>query len=91
MRVTASAKARAQARQDAETEADFLGPLRFGSAHRGPDTRSLTDAEIEGLQQALGKPVDRDLLVRRVSQIIRDVAHLASQPKPADPRPSFGT
>jgi hypothetical protein len=41
--------------------------------------RPLTDEEIERLQGRLGRPVDRDFLVRWVSQAIRDVVRLSAQ------------
>lgn len=66
--------------------ARLLPLLRYGSPSKQPDLRPLTDSEIEDLQRELGKPVGRDLLGQRASQIIRDVVRLAIQPKPPDHR-----
>jgi hypothetical protein len=54
-----------------------------------PKIRPLTKAEVESLKQALGKPIDGELLVRRLSRIIREVVYLAVQPKPPDHRPQL--
>jgi hypothetical protein len=51
-----------------------------------PVVRPLTDAEVESLEQALGNPVDRNLVAQRMSQIIGDIVRLAIQPKLPDYR-----
>jgi hypothetical protein len=50
------------------------------------DIRSLTEHEIEGLEHALGKPVDRVYLVAWVSRSISDVVKLSAQPSPRECR-----
>lgn len=49
----------------------------------------LTDEDIETLERALGKSVDRGWLVQRVSHIIREIVRIAIQPKPQDHRPEL--
>jgi len=42
------------------------------------NTRQLTEEEISRLERALGKPIERDYLVRWISTAIRDVPMLAT-------------
>jgi len=48
--------------------------------------RSLEDVEIEELERALGKSVDRDYLVLWISRAIDDVVKLSTQPTPRKAR-----
>ena len=43
-----------------------------------PEIRPVTEAEVESLEQALGKPIDRKLLVWRLSRLTRDIVRLAT-------------
>jgi hypothetical protein len=61
----------------------------LSNARSAVTIRDLTDADAEALEQALGKPIDRKFLVRRVSQITREIVGLAIQPKPQDYRPEL--
>jgi len=54
-------------------------PKQMG-ADKGPAIRALTETEIESLEQALGKPVDRKYLDYWISQSIADAVTLARQP-----------
>jgi ribosomal protein S13 len=54
-----------------------------------PHIRPLTEAEIESLEQALGKPVARKDLVYWVSKSIEDMVRLASKPTPRRLRDSL--
>jgi hypothetical protein len=46
------------------------------------DIRPLSEAELQRLESALGKPVDRQYLTHWVSQATRDVARLSILPPP---------
>lgn len=50
------------------------------------DIRPLTDKEIDDLERALGKPVDRNYLVHWISQSIADAVTLAGRPTPRQMR-----
>ena len=55
----------------------------------GIDIRPLTGKEIEQLERALVKPIDRSFLVFWVLQSIRDVVKLSTQPTLRDYRDDF--
>jgi hypothetical protein len=66
-------------------KADKASPTAPPKAHdltvrSNPDIRPLTDFEIEALENALGKPVDRKYLVLWVSRAISDIVRLSLQP-----------
>ncbi len=67
--------------------------MRFDPSQRvrtlPPDIRPMTDAEVERLEQALGKPMDRQLVRQRLSLTIRQLVHLSLQPKAPDHRPEL--
>jgi hypothetical protein len=49
----------------------------------------VSDEDVIALERALRKPVDRNLLVQRLSRVIRDIVRLAIQPKLQDRRPEL--
>jgi hypothetical protein len=44
--------------------------------------RSLTNSELESLEKVLGKPIEREYLVRWMTRSITDVVKFANQPSP---------
>jgi hypothetical protein len=47
-----------------------------------PDIRPLSEAELQRLESALGKPIERQVLAYWVSQATRDIARLSILPTP---------
>jgi hypothetical protein len=70
--------------KQADSEKDRSSPAsdRCFLAKSRPNIRPLSEAELERLESALGKPVDRQYLTHWVSEATRDVARLSILPTP---------
>ena len=73
-------------REDQSTKPVTAGGGEFIWPPQTINIRSLTDTEIEELEQALGKPIDRKYLVHWILQPIRDVVRLSTGPPPREYR-----
>jgi hypothetical protein len=67
---------------DSEKNRSSAASDRCFLAKSRPDIRPLSEAELQRLESALGKPVDRQYLTHWVSEATRDVARLSILPTP---------